>query len=140
MAAGEKDIIITAGNETAVSMTLVHHVMIEGAFEITRMTFEEIAAAGIDVSAPENQYMVKVNVTLTYGSEKVETSFTYNETTGATIAKPTIVSTPDGEKRQIVPVVISTGNRGGSGGSGGDYNFSSRPPLLISMYRWAYPL
>ena len=125
----KKDIIITAGNETAVSMTLVHHVMIEGAFEITRMTFEEIAAAGIDVSAPENQYMVKVNVTLTYGSEKVETSFTYNETTGATIAKPTIVSTPDGEKRQIVPVVISTGNRGGSGGSGGDYNFSSEASI-----------
>ena len=125
----KKDIIITAGNETSVSMTLVHHVMIEGAFEITRMTFEEIAAAGIDVSAPENQYMVKVNVTLTYGSEKVETSFTYNETTGATIAKPTIVSTPDGEKRQIVPVVISTGNRGGSGGSGGDYNFSSEASI-----------
>ena len=119
----KKDVIITAGSETSVSMTLIRHVMIEGAFEITRMTFEEIAAAGIDVSAPENQYMVKVNVTLAYGEEKVETSFTYNETTGTTIAKPTIVSTPDGEKRQIVPVVISTGSHGSSG-SGGDYNFS----------------
>lgn len=112
-------------------MTLVHHVMIEGQFKITRMTFEEIAAAGIDVSAPENQYMVKVNVTLTYGADTVETSFTYNETTGQTIAKPTIVTTRDGEKRQIVPVVIST-NKSYSGGgtaSGGDYTFSSEASI-----------
>ena len=127
----KKDIIVISGEETSVSMTLVHHVMIEGQFKITRMTFEEIAAAGIDVSAPENQYMVKVNVTLTYGADTVETSFTYNETTGQTIAKPTIVTTRDGEKRQIVPVVIST-NKSYSGGgtaSGGDYTFSSEASI-----------
>ena len=125
----KKDIIITAGEETFVSMTLVHHVMIEGQFEITRMTFEEIVAAGIDVSDPENQYMVKVNVTLTYGADTVETSFTYNETTGKTIAKPTIVSTSDGEKRQIVPVVLSTNKSSGGIGTGGDYTFSSEASI-----------
>ena len=127
----KKDIIVISGEETSVSMTLVHHVMIEGQFKITRMTFDEIAAAGIDASAPENQYMVKVNVTLTYGADTVETSFTYNETTGQTIAKPTIVTTRDGEKRQIVPVVIST-NKSYSGGgtaSGGDYTFSSEASI-----------
>ncbi len=117
----KKDIIITSGEETSVSMTLVHHVMIEGQFEITRMTFEEIVAAGIDVSDPENQYMVKVNVTLTYSADTVETSFLYNETTGKTIAKPTIVTTPDGEKRQIIPVVLSTNSD--------DYTFSSEASI-----------
>ena len=135
----KKDIIITSGEETAVSMTLVHHVMIEGMFEITRMTFDEIVAAGIDVSKPENQYMVNVTMKLVYESQSVETSFQYNETTGETIAEPTIVSTPDGQKHQIIPVVLGPNTKANSGegggghhldGSGGtDYSFSSETSI-----------
>ena len=119
----KKEIIITSGQETEVVMTLVHQVMVEGKFEISRMTFEEIAAAGIDVSAPENQCVVKVDVTLTYGKDDVETSFVYNPTTGESKAKPTIVTTSDGQKRQIVPVVIHgnhrNSNNDSSDGTGG---------------------
>ena len=127
----KKDIIVTAGNETDVSLILVHHVMVEGSFEINRMTFDEIVAAGIDVSDPENQYIVEVNVTLTYGAETVETSFTYNGTTGKTNGKPIIVST-DGGNREIVPVVLKPIGGGGHGsGVSGDYVFSEEPSIAF---------
>ena len=58
-------------------------------------------AAGIDVSNPENQFMVKINATLTYGKKKINTSFTYNQITGHTISKPTVVTTSDGEKGKL---------------------------------------
>ena len=123
----KKEIIIQSGEQTDVSMTLIHHVMIEGQFEIERMTFEEIIAAGIDVSKPENQYIVKINVALTYGKDTIETSFQYNQTTGETISKPTIVTTSDGGKREIVPVVLNPGGLGGN--TGKDYVFSSEPSI-----------
>ena len=123
----KKEIIIQSGQQTDISMTLIHHVMIEGQFEIERMTFEEIIAAGIDVSKPENQYIVNINVALTYGKDTVETSFQYNQTTGQTISKPTIVTTSDGGKRQIVPVVLNPGGLGGN--TGKDYVFSSEPSI-----------
>ena len=123
----KKEIIIQSGEQTDVSMTLIHHVMIEGQFEIERMTFEEIIAAGIDVSKPENQYIVKINVALTYGKDTIETSFQYNQTTGETISKPTIVTTSDGGKREIVPVVLDPGGLGGN--TGKDYVFSSEPSI-----------
>ena len=126
----KKDIIITSNQKTSVTMTLVHHTMIEGQFEITRMTFDEIVAAGIDVSKPENQYIVHVNVALTYGEQTINTSFKYNETTGQTIAKPTIVNTSDGQKRQIIPVVISAGNvNENNADSNPDYKFSSEATI-----------
>ena len=122
----KKEIIVKQGEETSVSMTLVHRVMIEGNFEIKRMTFEEIKAAGIDTSKPENQYFVQVNVQLTYGESTIETSLKYNETTGETIAKPIIVNTPDNNapNRLIIPTVISTGKV-----SENDYNFSKETAI-----------
>jgi len=108
----QKEIIVTAGAETEITLILVRHVMIEGQFEIKRMTFEEIEAEGIDVSKPENQHFVKVNLTLTYGTEKVDTVFRYNEITGETIAPPTIVPS-DGGYRKIYPVVIPNPEEGG---------------------------
>ncbi|MBQ3263449.1 MAG: S-layer homology domain-containing protein [Oscillospiraceae bacterium] len=118
----KKEVIVTAGEVSSVSMTLVHHTMIEGQFEITRMTFDEIQAAGINTALPENQHIVKVNVALTYSSQQINTTFMYNQSTGKTIAKPTIVTTSDGQKRQITPVVLHSG---GSSGTGGSWNFGS---------------
>ena len=108
----KKEIIVTAGETTNVTMTMINHKMIEGIFEIHRMTFDEIIAAGIDVSKPENQYIVNITVRLTYGTQTVDASFKYNGITGATInSRPIIVDTPTG-KRQIVPVPIALKNPG----------------------------
>ena len=136
----KNDIIVKANEETAVTMTLIHHQLIDGNFVITRMTFDEIVAAGIDVSNPENQYIVNVNVKLQYGEGTVETSFKYNETTGETFAKPTIVDTKGGQKRAIYPYVICSLNSFdvnfdggiGIGGSGSDdYNFSANSSVAF---------
>ena len=69
----KKDIVINAGAETAVSMTLVNKPIVEGTFEIERMTLEEIKAAGIDITAPENQYYVEVHLKLRYENVDIET-------------------------------------------------------------------
>jgi len=74
----KKDILVTAGATADYTMTMVHQPMIEGSFEIQRMTFGEIVAAGIDISKPENQYIVNIVVTLTYGQQL---KFQYNPVT-----------------------------------------------------------
>lgn len=114
----KKDVIVSAGAETSTTMTMVHHVLIEGQFEITRMTFEEIVAAGIDVSKPENQHIVKVNVTLTYSDTVVDLSFNYNVLTGKPagngdyggLAGSSSDGGTGGGGRTYVPVVLNTGN------------------------------
>jgi hypothetical protein len=122
----KKDIIVTAGETTKVTMTLIHHVMIEGVFEIKRMTFDEIIAAGIDPSKPENQYVVTVNVKLTYGTEMVDTSFIYNNSTGRIISRPTIVNTSSGG-RAIIPVVLVPKNHD----AGIGYEFSKEMTIAF---------
>lgn len=80
-----KDIIVTAGKTTNTTMTLVRQPMIEGSFEINRLSFEEIVAAGIDVTNPENQHIANITVTLTYGVETIDISFLYNGMTKESI-------------------------------------------------------
>ena len=104
----KKDVIILAGAQTTVTMTLVNQPMIEGVFEINRMTFEEIEAAGIDVSKPENQHIVSVDVKLTYGSAEKETNFIFNMTTKEAMGDTTYDRDNDGHvDREIVPVLLS---------------------------------
>lgn len=100
----KKDIIVTSQNETAVTLTLVRHVMVEGQFEIKRMTFEEIVAAGIDVSLPENQHVTQVRTTLVYGSQDIEIMFYANS--DGIINGNRIVSTSGGS-REIIPWVYN---------------------------------
>ncbi len=78
----KKEVVISAGVETSTYLTLVKHKLVEGTFEINRMTFEEIEAAGIDTSVPENQNIVKVNVRLTYSDAEIDMSFNCNGLTG----------------------------------------------------------
>lgn len=104
----KKEVIILAGAQTTVPMTLVHQPLIEGVFEVNRMTFDEIVAAGIDVSKPENQHIVSVGVKLTYGSAEQETSFIFNMTTKEALGDLTYDRDNDGHKdREIVPVLLS---------------------------------
>lgn len=88
----KREMIVTPGTETSIYLRLVHYPMLEGHFEVTRMTFDEIQAAGIDLSDPENQHMLQVSVHLTYGKEEINTSFIYNETTGISIGRPCVIT------------------------------------------------
>ena len=104
----KKDVIILAGAQTTVPMTLIHQTMIEGVFEVNRMTFEEIVAAGIDVTKPENQNIVSVGVKLTYGSVEQDASFIFNMVTKEAIGDLSYDSDRDGYvDRELVPVVLS---------------------------------
>jgi len=105
----KKDAVVTAGAETAVTMTMVHQPLIQGEFEVNRMTFEEIEAAGIDVQDPANQHMVRVNVALSYGeSQKINTSFVFNMTTKESPDTNIRLDIDnDGESdREFVPVIL----------------------------------
>ena len=97
----KKEIIIQAQEETPLTITMVHRTLVDGVFEITRMSFDEIVAAGIDVSKPENQYIVHIDIHLEYGEQELETDFMYNAISGESTARPIIV-----ENRQLIPVVI----------------------------------
>jgi len=61
-----KDCIVTAGSSNPVEFSVVQEDIITAEFDVQRMTLDEIKAAGIDVTAPENQHIVKVNVRLWY--------------------------------------------------------------------------
>ena len=106
----KKEIVVRAGEVTEVTMTMVHHVMVEGSFEITPMTFDDIVAAGIDVTAPENQYYVLVTVYLLYEGITVSTTSYYNPVTGHSSAKPIIIrggGSSHGGDRLIIPQIIT---------------------------------
>ena len=108
----KKDVVVTAGAETDVTMTLVHQPLIQGEFEVNRMTFAEIEAAGIDVKDPANQHIVRVNVSLTYGeSQKIDTSFLFNMTTKESSDNNIFLDTDkDGTAdREFVPVILGGG-------------------------------
>ena len=103
----KKDVVVLAGADTSATLILVHQPLVEGEFEVNRMTFEEIEAAGIDTSKPENQHVVNVNVSLNYGSAEIQTSFIYNMMTQQLMGDPVYSSknstTPD---RELIPVFI----------------------------------
>lgn len=61
-----KNCIVTAGEENAFSFAVVEQYIVSAEFEIKRMTLDEIVAAGIDITQPENQQIVQINVDLTY--------------------------------------------------------------------------
>ena len=114
----KKEVIITVNKTTAIQMVLVKQPIAEGKFEIHKMTFEEIIAAGIDISKPENQYIVTVHVKLQYGTQDIQTDIIYNPTTGWNDSEPIIIGTPSGD-RVLIPGIIGGVSGGGSGGGGG---------------------
>ncbi|MBQ1649303.1 MAG: hypothetical protein II047_12730, partial [Bacteroidales bacterium] len=104
------DVLVQGGMQREVTLTMVHRTLVEGHFEVDRMTLEEIEDAIFAANQPENQYIFRVNVTLTYASKPVQTSFFYNATTGKTYGKPTIVETPDGPRKLVPSAIGGSGN------------------------------
>lgn len=59
-----------AGADNQISFSVVKNQLVEASFKITKMTFDEIKAAGINVASPENCHVEKIDVTLSYVSDK----------------------------------------------------------------------
>ncbi len=74
----KKSVVVLSGATRAVSLTIVEDEIVTGEFEVTRMTFDEIVAAGIDVNDPANQVVYSATVTVTYGSTKYNVSYVRN--------------------------------------------------------------
>lgn len=114
----QKNVVVSANSEASLVFTMVKQPIIEGKFEIHRMTLEEIKAAGIDIDDPENQYIAKITVHLQYGSKPVKLDVMYRPDKGDIIYKPVFVPDDDGDDddgRVLIPNII--GPIGGGGGS-----------------------
>ena len=70
----KKNVLIQAGDETELKVTLTKQAIVSGNFEINRMTLDEIIAAKIDTANPENQYVSKFTVRMMYQDTPVEMS------------------------------------------------------------------
>ena len=118
-----KQNISVTGKETCVTLVLVNEPIVTGEFEIHKMTFDEIVAAGIDINAAENRNVVKINVTLVYEREPIHSVIYWNGKTAK--SDPIYVKTSSGT-RKLTPCVIS-----GSGGSSGSGSSSFEDPTIV---------
>jgi len=62
----EKDCTILAGSGNKFDFTVVEEDIVTADFTVERMTLDEIVAAGIDITAPENQHIVEVKLDVEY--------------------------------------------------------------------------
>ena len=111
-----------AGDNGNVSFSLKSGELVTGGFNISRMNPEEMAAAGIDFSDPQNYHCVQFTVKLTFKQEPIPTVFRYiyNEGLGIMIPYEPRSSTP--AKPIHTSHHITTG--------GGTDGFSFTPVLL----------
>ncbi|MBR5513610.1 MAG: fibronectin type III domain-containing protein [Ruminococcus sp.] len=117
----EKDCTILAGSGNKIDFTVVEEDIVTADFTVERMTLDEIVAAGIDITAPENQHIVEVKLDVEY---KVHNSPS---------ASLTYYVNGNG-------AVVGGGGWGGSwtgggwtGGTGGNSGGSVTKPVYISL-------
>ena len=101
----KKTVTLQAKTETQVELVMVKEPIVTGKFEVNRMTLQEIKAAGIDVTDPANQQVVKVTVHLVYGSQPVSMEFMTNGTTMIGGLPSAIIETDSGTRRLTATVV-----------------------------------
>ena len=124
-----KQNISVTGKETYVTLVLVNEPIVTGEFEIHKMTFDEIVAAGIDINAAENRNVVKINVTLVYEREPIHSVIYWNGKTAK--SDPIYVKTSSGT-RKLTPCVIS-GSGGSSGSGSGSGSSSLEDPTIVYL-------
>ena len=121
----KKDVVVLANATRTVTLTTVEEDIVTGHFEVTRMTFDEIVAAGIDVYDPANQNVYSATVRVTYGSTApITISYVRNDdriinyTIKDTNGKPvTHYTNSNGEVRKITGVTYIPSGGSGSGGA-----------------------
>ena len=118
----KKDVVVLANATRTVTLTTVEEDIVTGNFEITRMTFDEIVAAGIDVYDPANQNVYLATVRVTYGSTPPLTinyvrnddqiiSYTVEDSNGNPVSHYT---NSNGENRKITGVTYIPSSNGNS--------------------------
>ena len=75
----QKNVTVLPNATRVITATIIEQEIVTGEFEVTRMTFSEIQAAGIDVYSPANQNVYKVNATIKFGSSEVPVTYIRNE-------------------------------------------------------------
>ncbi len=135
----QRELIVAANMETTARLVMVKQQLIEGQFEVERMTFEEMVSAGIDVTNPENQNVIKVNVTAQYTSEITDTTLVYNPNTGKFMNDSELdyIEIKDengtGIGRVWIPIPIQNPDMTGSGGSGSNSGSGDINDLLPAI-------
>ena len=67
-----------AGQTVNQTVGLPHGQLVVGNLTVRRMTFEELVDAGIDVNAPENQYVYRYNIAMSFGDISIEDNVMIN--------------------------------------------------------------
>ena len=109
-------IAVRAGTETNLTLTMVNQPIVTGEFEVNRMTLDEIIAAGIDVTDPANQQVVRMIIHLEYGNKPI----TMNVVTNGTqiySGETTIVETSEGRRQLTATMLQFEGSSSGGSGS-----------------------
>ncbi|MGN1131288.1 MAG: leucine-rich repeat protein, partial [Ruminococcus sp.] len=75
----KKEVTVLPNATRTITLTLIKEELVTGKFEVTRMTFNEIVDAGVDVYDPANQNVFSVEVTLRFGEEEVPVKYIRNE-------------------------------------------------------------
>ena len=77
----QKTVTVLPNATRIIVFTIVQQELVTGDFEVKRMTFNEIKAAGIDVNSPANQNVYKVRVTIQYGDSVIPVTYVRNSFT-----------------------------------------------------------
>ena len=122
----KKDVVVLSNATRTITLTTVEEEIVTGQFEITRMTFDEIIAAGIDVYDPANQHVYSATVRVRYGSTppvNIHYIRNNNKIINYTITdsngNPTDRYTNGSGEDRIITGVTYIGGGSGFGGSGG---------------------
>ena len=76
----KKEVVVLQNATRTVTLTTVKEEIVTGEFEITRMTFDEIVAAGIDVYDPANRNVYSATVRVFYSSSPpISVSYVRND-------------------------------------------------------------
>ncbi|MDR1815167.1 MAG: leucine-rich repeat protein [Clostridiales Family XIII bacterium] len=94
----QASVTLVSGQTATLTLVLTHKPIVEGTFEVTRMTPQEIADAGIDVEDPDNSYIVEITVDLAYGHETYDCRIVYDVGSGSNVDVPGsgVIHTGDG--------------------------------------------
>ena len=75
----KREVPVLANATRTVTLSTVKQDIVTGEFEITRMTFDEVVAAGIDVNDPANQNIYRAKVRVFYSGKPVDIYYTRND-------------------------------------------------------------
>ena len=74
-----KNVTVLTNATREITLTMIKEELVTGTFEVTRMTFNEIVDAGIDVYDPANQNIYSVEVTVRYGEKEIPIKYIRND-------------------------------------------------------------